>query len=100
MSELPLPPWRRAVPSRARTARPPLTQDQIVDAGLRIVLEEGIEAVSMRRLAGVFHTGASSLYAHVANKEELLHLMFDRICGEVEVLAPDPEHWQEQIKEM
>ncbi|WP_433724145.1 TetR/AcrR family transcriptional regulator [Actinoplanes sp. CA-051413] len=100
MSELPLPPWRRTVPKRPRPAKAPLSQDEIVDAGLRIVLEEGIEAVSMRRLAAVFDTGASSLYAHVANKEELLHLMFDRICGQVEVLAPDPEHWQEQIKEM
>jgi AcrR family transcriptional regulator len=100
MSEFPLPPWRRTVVKRPRAAKAPLTQDQIVDAGLRIVLEEGIDAVSMRRLAGVFHTGASSLYAHVANKDELLQLMFDRICGQVELLEPDPEHWQEQIKEL
>jgi len=100
MSELPLPPWRRAAPTRPRAAKPPLTQDQIVDAGLRIVMEEGIEAVSMRRIAAVFDTGASSLYAHVANKDELLQLMFDQICGEVEVPDPEPERWQEQIKEM
>jgi AcrR family transcriptional regulator len=100
MSELPVPPWRRTVPKRPRAAKAPLTQDQIVDAGLQIVLAEGVDAVSMRRLAAVFDTGASSLYAHVANKEELLHLMFDRICGEVEILDPDPEHWQEQIKEL
>jgi len=100
MSDLPLPPWRRAVPKRPHAARAPLTQDQIVDAGLRIVLEEGIEAVSMRRIAAVFDTGPSSLYAHVANKEELLNLMFDRICGEVEILEPEPGRWQEQIKVM
>lgn len=78
MSEIPLPPWRRAVAKRTRAAKAPLSQDQIVDAGLRIVMAEGIEAVSMRRVAAVFDTGASSLYAHVANKEELLQLMFDR----------------------
>lgn len=100
MSELPLPPWRRSVPKRPRASRPALSLDQIVDAGLRIVLEEGIEAVSMRRLAAVFDTGPSSLYAHVANKEELLNLMFDRICGEVAIPEPDPAHWQEQIKEI
>jgi AcrR family transcriptional regulator len=98
MSDLPLPPWRRTVPKRPHAVRAPLTQDQIVDAGLRIVLEEGTDAVSMRRIAAVFDTGPSSLYAHVANKEELLNLMFDRICGEVEVLEPDPANWQEQIK--
>jgi AcrR family transcriptional regulator len=100
MSELPLPPWRRAAPKPRRAARAPLTQDQIVDAGLRIVMVEGIEAVSMRRIAAVFDTGASSLYAHVANKDELLQLMFDRICAEVDVPEPVPERWREQIKEM
>ncbi|MEU4215719.1 TetR/AcrR family transcriptional regulator [Actinoplanes sp. NPDC026623] len=100
MSELPLPPWRRAAPKRPRAVKAPLTQDQIVDAGLRIVMVEGIEAVSMRRIAAVFDTGASSLYAHVANKDELLQLMFDRICGDVDVPEPEPDRWQEQIKEM
>ncbi|MEV4637787.1 TetR/AcrR family transcriptional regulator [Actinoplanes sp. NPDC049548] len=99
-TELPLPPWRRGVQKRTRPARPALSQAQIVDAGLRIVAEEGIEAVSMRRIAAVFGTGASSLYAHVANKEELLALMFDRICGDVVVPTPEPARWQEQIKEM
>jgi len=100
MSELPLPPWRRAAPKRPRAVKAPLTQDQIVDAGLRIVLAEGVEAVSMRRLASALDTGASSLYAHVANKEELLQLMFDRICGDVPVPEPDPARWAEQIKEL
>jgi AcrR family transcriptional regulator len=99
-TELPVPPWRRTAPKRANVTRPPLSQDQIVDAGLRIVTEEGIDAVSMRRIAAVFHTGASSLYAHVANKDELLQLMFDRICGDVPIPQPDPEHWQEQVKQL
>ncbi|MEV8504220.1 TetR/AcrR family transcriptional regulator [Actinoplanes sp. NPDC051475] len=99
-TELPLPPWRRGLPKRARPARPALGQAQIVDAGLRIVTEEGVEAVSMRRIAAVFHTGASSLYAHVANKEELLQLMFDRICGDIDVPAPEPGRWRDQIRQL
>jgi AcrR family transcriptional regulator len=99
-TELPVPPWRRTPPKRAGVSRPPLSQDQIVDAGLRIVTEEGIEAVSMRRIAAVFHTGASSLYAHVANKDELFQLMFDRICADVPIPEPDPANWREQIKQL
>lgn len=99
-TELPLPPWRRAVPKRANVARPPLSQRQIIDAGLRIVTEEGIDALSMRRIAAVFNTSASSLYAHVANKEELLQLMFDHICGDIDMPAPEPDRWQEQIKQL
>lgn len=99
-TELPLPPWRRTTPPRARGVRVPLTQDQIVRAGLRIVTAEGIEAVSMRRLAAEFGTGPSSLYAHVANKDELLQLMFDEICRDLPIPEPDPARWQEQIKQM
>jgi AcrR family transcriptional regulator len=99
-TELPLPPWRRTAPKRSGVTRAPLSQDQIVDAGLRIVTEAGIDGVSMRRIAAVFQTGASSLYAHVANKEELLQLMFDRICGDVPIPEPDPERWQDQLKQL
>lgn len=97
MTDLPPPPWRRA-PKPARPVRPALGRDQIVDAGLQILLAEGVDAISMRRVAAVFETGASSLYAHVANKEELLALMFDRVVGEVALPEPDPATWAEQIK--
>jgi len=91
-------PWRPAGARRARPAKDPLTRDQIVATGLRLVAAEGIDAVSMRRIAAEFDTGPSSLYAHVANKDELLQLMFDEICTHVPIPAPDPEHWQEQLK--
>ena len=99
-TDLPLPPWRRSVPKRTTATRPPLSQEQIVNAGIRIVTEEGIDAVSMRRIAAVFNTSASSLYSHVASKEELLQLMFDQICADVQVPEPEPARWQEQIKEL
>jgi AcrR family transcriptional regulator len=95
---LPTPPWR--TPTRARPVRPALSRDQIVDAAMRIVAEEGIDAVSMRRVAQVFDTGPSSLYAHIANKDELLQLMIDRINDNIEVPTPDPQRWQEQVKEV
>ncbi|AGL14077.1 TetR/AcrR family transcriptional regulator [Actinoplanes sp. N902-109] len=98
--ELPPPPWQRTVPKRSRPVKAPLNRDEIVDAGLRLVVEEGVDAVSMRRIAAVFDTGASSLYAHVANKEELLQLMYDRVCGLIELPTPDPARWTEQIKDI
>ena len=97
--EIPLPPWRRPSP-RTRATRTPLTQDQIVQTALRLVAAEGLEAVSMRRLAAEFATGPSSLYAHVANKDELYELMFDEICREITIPEPDPARWREQIKEL
>jgi AcrR family transcriptional regulator len=100
MSELPWRPGSIRRPKPVRAARIPLTREQIVRAGLRIVQREGIDAVSMRRIASEFETGPSSLYAHVTNKDELLQLMFDEVCGMVTPPDPDPDRWKEQIKEL
>src|SRR4051794_22689891 len=54
----------------------------------------------MRRLAQELGAGAASLYWHVGDKEELLSLLLDRIVGEAQVPDPDPEQWQEQLKEL
>jgi AcrR family transcriptional regulator len=96
-------PWRPGSPRRSPpvpTAKIPLARHEIVQAALRIVRAEGIDAVSMRRIAAEFDTGPSSLYAHVANKDELLALMFDEMCGTIAVPEPEPGRWREQIKEL
>ncbi|MEV6347037.1 TetR/AcrR family transcriptional regulator [Actinoplanes sp. NPDC051851] len=94
-------PWRADQARRAARARVQLTRDEIVRTALRIVREEGVEGVSMRRVAAEFRTGPSSLYAHVANKDELLRLMFDEICGEIRIPTEiDPARWKEQVKEL
>ena len=99
MADVPDPPWwsRRSEPP-ARDKRP-LTRELIVDAALALLERDGLQGLSMRRLAQELGSGAASLYWHVGDKEELLALMLDRIVGESEVIEPDPEHWQEQVKE-
>jgi len=76
---LPTPPWERAARKTKAPARTPLTQEAIVAAALRILESEGYDALSMRRVAADLGTGAASLYAHVANKDELLKLCIDRV---------------------
>jgi AcrR family transcriptional regulator len=97
-ADLPLPPWRKQ--RRATPPRQPLTQDLIVETALRVLQAEGLDAVSMRRVAQDLNTGPASLYAHVSNKDELLELMIERIAGEIRLPEPDPGRWQEQIKEI
>ncbi|SHG19183.1 transcriptional regulator, TetR family [Jatrophihabitans endophyticus] len=70
--------------------------DAIVDVALRLVDREGIDAVSMRRVAAEFDTGPASLYAYVANKEELLHHVLDRVIDEMAV--PESDDWQELLR--
>jgi TetR/AcrR family tetracycline transcriptional repressor len=94
---VPDPPWQAA--SRARPARAPLSQDAIVHAALRVLDRDGSAGLSMRRVADELGTGPASLYWHVANKDALVNLIIDRVAGEVPLPEPDPDHWQEQLRE-
>jgi AcrR family transcriptional regulator len=96
--EAPNPPWHRE--PRRRASKPQLSQQLVVTTALDILAAEGIDAVSMRRVAQTLDTGPASLYAHVSNKDELDELMFDRILADVPLPEPDPDHWAEQVKEV
>lgn len=93
---MPDPPWG---PTRATRARTPLSTQRIVDTALELVVQEGYDAVTMRRLARALDTGPSSLYAHVASKQQLDQLLIDRILEGADFPEPDPDRWQEQVKE-
>lgn len=77
-----------------------LSRAVILEAGLRIVRTEGIDALSMRRIATELDTGPASLYAHVAHKDELLELLFDQVAGEIPLPEPDPARWREQVTQL
>lgn len=91
----PEPPWW--TPRKPVAARRSLSREVIVAAAAKVLRAEGIDAVSMRRVATELGTGAASLYAHVANKDELLDLLFDEALAEVALPVPDPGRWQEQV---
>ena len=76
-----------------------LSRESIVETALGIIDAEGMDALSMRRVAQELNTGAASLYAHVSNKEQLVELVFDRVSADLVHPVPDPEHWREQVKD-
>jgi AcrR family transcriptional regulator len=94
-------PWQPISPPKpVRPAREPLTRDRIVDAAMRLLVDQGYDAVSMRKVAQALGTGPASLYAHVANKRELDQLLVDRAAEEMNLPdEPDPDRWQEQLKD-
>jgi AcrR family transcriptional regulator len=96
--ELPPPPWKPR--RRRRAARPALSVEAIVAAALRVLRAEGLDAVTMRRVADELGTGAASLYVHVADKDELHALMLDQVVGQLSLPAPEPDRWQEQLKDV
>jgi len=85
---------------RDRPAKPALSRDAIVDAALAIVREEGIDALSMRRVAQALDTGPASLYVYVANRDALWELLFDAALATVATEPTDPERWREQLHEL
>ncbi len=82
---------------RDRPAKPALSRDAIIDAALAIVGKEGVDALSMRRLAQALDTGPASIYVYVANRDELWDLIFDAAVGTIETEPTDPARWREQL---
>ncbi|MEU2390116.1 TetR/AcrR family transcriptional regulator C-terminal domain-containing protein [Streptomyces sp. NPDC007369] len=79
--------WTR--PQRAgRGPRPAHTRESIAAEAVRIADAEGIDAVSMRRVAAGIGAGTMSLYNYVPRKEDLYELMVDAVSGEYELTAP------------
>jgi AcrR family transcriptional regulator len=63
----------------------PLSRERVLKAALRLVDEGGLEALSMRKLAGELGVQAMSLYNHVANKDDILDGLVDIVVAEIEV---------------
>ncbi|MFE0173939.1 TetR/AcrR family transcriptional regulator [Streptomyces sp. NPDC059002] len=76
--------WAR--PERAgRGPKPAYSRADIAAAAVRIADADGIDAVSMRRVAGELGCGTMSLYNYVPRKEDLYELMVDAVSGEYEL---------------
>lgn len=69
------------LPTPRKGPKPTLTLEQIVSAGISIADSEGIEALSMRKLAATLGMGTMSLYRYIPSKSELLDLMLDHVSG-------------------
>jgi AcrR family transcriptional regulator len=85
--------WIR--PSPEQPKRP--TRDDIVAAAINIADAEGLQAVSIRRVAAALRTRPMGLYSHIARKDDLLDLMLDRVLGEV-LLDQLPDDWRQALR--
>ena len=81
----------------ARRRRPPLDAAKIVGAALRIADEEGLEAVSIRRIAAALDARPMSIYDHFESKDELLGAMLDEAVADVLAPEPLPGEWREAL---
>lgn len=88
--------WGRRGRGR-RGPRPGLSPDLIVEAAMRVADAEGLEAVSMARVAKELGFTTMSLYRHVANKDELLQLMWNASAMGAETVVLAGGNWRERL---
>lgn len=83
--------WAREDPRRRTT----LSREAIVAAAVAIADAEGLDAVSIRRVAADLGARAMSLYTYIERKEDLLDLMADEVAAETLVPGDLPADWRE-----
>ena len=89
--------WGRRERGR-RGPRPGLSPDAIAAAAIRIADAEGLDAVSMARVAHELGYTTMSLYRHVASKDELLQLMWNASAQGMENLVLEGEEWRPKLR--
>ena len=91
-------PRRVPVSRRDRPAKPPLSRAELVAVALQVMRAEGLERVTMRRLAAELDTGPASLYVYVRNTAELHGAMLDELVAELPLPTPvQAESWRTQL---
>lgn len=88
--------WERPEPPD-RPVPAPLSRERIVGAAIRLADADGLDAVSLRKVAGVLDVGPMRLYGYIATKEELLDLMVDAVHAEI---RPTGDDWREALRSL
>jgi AcrR family transcriptional regulator len=77
------------VTQAARVGRDrPVTRDEVVDTALRLIEDNDVSALTMRRLAGELGVAVTSIYWHVGNRDALLDLLVERLLADMGSVRP------------
>ena len=83
-------------PRRGR--RPAFSREAITVAAVALADTEGLDAVTMRRVASQVGAGVMSLYSYAPDKETLLELMVDHVSGELPTTDAPTGDWRADVK--
>jgi AcrR family transcriptional regulator len=89
---------RDVLSRRGGPVKEPLSRDRIVAEALRLLSEEGLEGMSLRKVAAALETGPASLYAYVDDLQSLQALVLDRALAAVDVSGARRRGWRERVK--
>ncbi|MFF9277021.1 TetR/AcrR family transcriptional regulator C-terminal domain-containing protein [Streptomyces griseosporeus] len=88
--------WERPEPPD-RPVPAPLNRERIVRAAIELADADGLEAVSLRKVATALGVGPMRLYSYIDSKEELLDLMVDAAYAEI---RPAGNTWREVLRSL
>jgi AcrR family transcriptional regulator len=83
---------------RPRAGQEPLTRERILGAALRIVDEEGLEALSMRRLAADLGVNPMSIYYHLPGKRAVVSGLVEVVFSQMRMPPSEGLPWQERVR--
>lgn len=89
-----------AADRRPAVTRGTVTRTAILQSALVIADQEGLEAVSMRRLAAQLGVGPMSLYRHLSSKEELVRQLADDVFGSVPLPTRGRQGWRSDLEQI
>src|ERR1700689_3233488 len=75
-----------------------LTRERIVAAAVELIEREGVDAVSMRRLAAELGSGVMSLYNHVPSKDALLDGVAEQVMSGIDFSSEPGAGWEDQVR--
>jgi AcrR family transcriptional regulator len=91
--------WRRSIPARKATGRPPrLSIDLVVTTGIRLADAHGLEAASMARVATELSVATMTLYTYVPSRDDLVDLMVDEVLGSRALTDQPPAGWRARVR--
>ncbi len=85
---------------RERPAKPALTRQGIIDAALTILHDEGLNKVTMRRIAQALDTGPASLYVYIHNTADLHAQVLDALLATVTASPKVEGTWRDRLKQL
>jgi AcrR family transcriptional regulator len=92
--------WRKPRSAPRRGPRPGLSVEQIVGKAIEIADREGLELVTMRRLAESLGVGPMAIYTYVPGKAELIQLMLDTLYGAMSRPPWTGGEWRERLAQV
>jgi AcrR family transcriptional regulator len=85
-------------PINDQDRRHQLTRERVVAEALAVIAQDGVHALTMRRLAARLGVVPGALYRHVRNKQQLHDLVLDGVLAEVDVQLDPVLGWTEKLK--